>query len=189
MSSDTEAGQPGSHAANQPKTEPMPPTPGHADPDAAPSPSTVDEPDVGSMNVDANEPQAPSHDGSAGATAMPSVSGVPAEQTPVLTGADPSVVAPSAHAGTTTGRTSGPVEPVQDTAGDAHRQPGSLGSTGPDEQIETDVERSAQNASTAGTPGTGSGPGDAAGVPVVSTYPAEGTSQESAVAQGTRTPR
>ena len=72
--------------------------------------------------------------------------------------------------------------------GVGHRQPGSLGSTGPDEQIETDVDRSAHNASPAGTPGTDSGPGDPAGVPVVSAYPAEGTSEESAVAQGTRTP-
>jgi hypothetical protein len=175
VSSANEADQPGSHAANQPKTEPMPPTQAHADPDA--------------MNVDANDPQAPSADGSAGATAMPSVSGVPAEQTPVLTGADPAEVTPSAHAGTTTGRTSGPVEPVQDTAGVGHRQPGSMGSTGPDEQLETDVERSAKNTSPVGAPGTDSGPGDAADVPVVSAYPAEGTSEESGVAQGTRTPQ
>ncbi|MDT7571067.1 MAG: hypothetical protein QOE05_1241 [Actinomycetota bacterium] len=189
MSADNETGQPGSHAANQPKTEPIPPSPTHADPDAAPEPTRVETPDLESMNVGATDPQAPSHDGAAGATAMPSVSGVPSEQTPVLTGADPAEVAPSAHAGTTTGRTSGPVEPVQDTAGDGHRQPGSLGSTGPDEQLETDVERSAQNASTAGAPGTASGPGDAGGVPVTSAYPAAGTSEESAVAQGTRTPQ
>jgi hypothetical protein len=175
MSADNEAGQPGSHAANQPKTEPMPPTQAHADSDA--------------MNVDAHDPQAPSHDGAAGATAMPSDSGVPAEQTPVLTGADPAEVAPGAHAGTTTGRRSGPVQPVQDTAGSGHRQPGSLGTTGPDEQIETDVDRSAQNTSPTGAPGTESGPGDAGGVPVVSAYPAEGTSEDSPVAQGTRTPQ
>ena len=189
MSAEKDADQPGSHAANQPKTEPMPPTQGHADPDAAAEPSRVETPHLESMNVGATDPQSPSRDGAAGATAMPSDSGVPAEQTPVLTGADPSDVAPSAHAGTTTGRTSGPVQPVQDTTGEAHRQPGSLGSTGPDEQLDTDVEQSARNASTAGTPGTDSGPGDPAGVPVPSTYPAEGTSEESAVAQGTRTPR
>jgi hypothetical protein len=189
VSTDNEGGRPGSRAANQPKTEPMPPTQAHADPDAAPEPSRVEVPDLESMNVGANDPQAPRHDGAAGATAMPSVSGVPAEQTPVLTGADPADVLPSAHAGTPTGRSSGPVQPVQDTAGDAHRQPGSLGSTGPDEQIETDVERSAQNTSPTGTPGTNRGPGDAGGVPVVSAYPAEGSSEESAVAQGTRTPR
>jgi hypothetical protein len=188
VSTEDDAGQPGSHAANQSKTEAMPPSQGHGDPEAAAAPTRVEAPGSESMTVDANDPQAPSHDGAAGATAMPSVSGVPAEQTPVLTGADAAQVAPSAHAGTTTGRTSGPVEPVQDTAGTGHRQPGSMGSTGPDEQIETDVERSAQNTTPAGTPGTDSGPGDAAGVPVVSAYPAEGTSEASPVAQGTRTP-
>jgi hypothetical protein len=73
--------------------------------------------------------------------------------------------------------------------GAGYRAPGSLGTTGPDEQIETDVERSAQNASPAGTPGTASGPGDSAGVPVVSGEAAPGTSETSPVAQGTRTPR
>lgn len=38
------------------------------------------------------------------------------------------------------------------------------------------------------TPGTGSGPGDAAGVPVVSADPAEGSSEDIEVAQGTRPP-
>ena len=188
MSSENEPDQPGSQAANQPKTEPMPPTQGHADPDAAPEPSRVESPDLDAMNVDATDPQAPNRDGAAGATTMPSTSGVPSEQTPVLTGADPSEVAPSAHAGTTTGRTSGPVEPVQDSSGEAHRQPGSLGATGPDEQIDTDVVRSAANTDVAGAPGTASGPGDAAGVPVVSETAAGGTSEESNVVQGVRTP-
>jgi hypothetical protein len=178
---------PGSDAANQHRTEPMPPTEGHADPEAAPGPASVERPSLESMNVGAADPQAPSHP-AAGAESMPSPSDVPSEQTPILTGNDPAEVLPSAHAGTTTGRTSGPVEPVQDTAGDGHRQPGSLGSTGPDEQIETDVERSAANAGVAGTSGTPSGAGDAHGVPVVSEEPSPGTSQESATAQGTRTP-
>jgi hypothetical protein len=160
VSTDNESGQPGSAAANQHKTEPMPPTQGHDQPDAA---STRPEaPDLGSMNVGANDPQAPHRDGAAGATSVPSASDVPAEQTPVLTGESP---------------------------GTGYRQPGSMGSTGPDEQIETDIVRSAQNASPVGTPGTDSGPGDAGAVPVVSAYPAEGTSEESAIAQGTRTPQ
>ena len=107
MSSENKGGQPGSHAANQHKTEPMPPTEAHADPDA--------------MNVDTNDPQTPSPDGAAGATAQPSPSDVPAEQTPVLRGTDRA-------------------------------------------------------------------PGDAGGVPVVSEHAAEGTSEESPVAQGTHTP-
>jgi hypothetical protein len=159
VSADDEAAQPGSHAANQHKTEPMPPTQGHADPEAAAEPTRVETPDLASMNVDAADAQAPSRDGAAGATAQPGLSDVPAEQTPVL------------------------------TEGVAYRAPGSMGGTGPDEQIETDVARSAQNATPAGTPGTASGPGDAADVPVVSAYPAEGTSEESPIAQGTRTPQ
>jgi hypothetical protein len=134
VSTDNESGQPGSAAANQHKTEPMPPTQGHDQPDAA---STRPEaPDLGSMNVGADDPQAPHRDGAAGATSVPSASDVPAEQTPVLTGEGP---------------------------GAGYRQPG--------------------------PPGTDSGPGDAGGVPVVSAYPAEGTSEESAIAQGTRTPQ
>ena len=162
MSTDNDAGQPGSHAANQPKTEPMPPTQAHADPDAAPEPTSVETPDLDAMNVGANDPQAPSHDGAVGATSVPSASDVPSEHTPLLAGGDQGV---------------------------GYRQPGSMGTTGPDEQIETDVERSAQNTSPAGTPGTASGPGDAGGVPVTSPYPAGGSSEESPIVQGTRTPR
>jgi len=159
VSADDEAAQPGSQAANQHKTEPMPPTQGHADPEAAAEPTRVETPDLESMNVGADDPQAPSRDGAAGATAQPGLSDVPAEQR----------AAP--------------------TEGVAFRAPGSMGGTGRDEQIETDVARSAQNATPAGTPGTASGPGDAADVPVVSAYPAEGTSEESPIAQGIRTPQ
>ena len=159
MSAD-DAGHPGSDAANQSKTEAMPPTQGHADPDAAREPTRVETPDLESMNVGAGDPQAPNHDGAAGATAQPSLTGTPAEE-----------------------------RSLQDMPGVGYRQPGSLGSTGPDEQIDTDVERSAANTTPAGTTGTDSGPGDAAGVPVVSAYPAEGTSETSGVVQGTRTPQ
>jgi hypothetical protein len=183
-----EDGMPGSDAANQPKTEPMPPTEGHADPDAAPEPSTVEVPDLDGMNVGSADPQAPSLPG-AGLVADQAQGGLPAAATPVLPGASPSETLPTAHGGSTTGLASGPLPPAQDTAGAGYRAPGSLGTTGPDEQIETDVERSAQNASVAGTPGTARGPGDAAGVPVVSGEAAPGSSESSPVAQGTRTPR
>jgi hypothetical protein len=148
---------PGSHAANQSKTEPMPPTQDHADPDAAPEPSTVEVPDLDRMNVGAADPQAASHPAVGRRAPVPSV-------TPAL------------------GAT------AQDSSGAAYRAPGSLGTTGPDEQIETDVERSARNVDTAGASGAPSGPGDAAGVPVVSGEAAPGSSEGSAVAQGTRTP-
>ena len=57
-----------SRAANQGKTEPMPPSGAHDDPDAAPAPTTVDRPDLDSMNVGAADPQAPSHPAAAGFT-------------------------------------------------------------------------------------------------------------------------
>lgn len=186
MSSD-EAGMPGSHAANQSKTEPMPPTGGHGDPDAAPEPATVEAPDLDTMSVSVNDAQAPSH-AAAGGHGDRGRSGVPALDTPVLAGDDPANQRPTAHAGDTTGRADGKLEPVQDSDGAAQRQPGSLGSTGADEQIETDMERSAQNTNVTGTPGTAAGSGDPASVPVPGEDAAPGTSQESAVAQGSRTP-
>lgn len=155
MSAD-DTGMPGSPAANQSKTESMPPTQGHADPDAAPEPASVEVPDLEAMNVGAGDPQAPSHDAAGSRRSF--------------AGGDAAVTA------------------VQDTVGAGYRQPGSLGTTGPDEQIETDVARSAGNTDVAGRPGTDAGPGDPRGVPVVSETPAPGTSQESGVAQGSRTP-
>ena len=151
----------GAPAANQSKTEPMPPSPSHGDPDAAPAPATVEVPDLESMNVGAGDPQAPSHPA---ATEMSrSGSGIAATETPVG-GADLS------------------------TPGTAFRAPGSMGAAGADEQVETDVELSAARTDVAGNPGTPSGAGDASSVPVVSEEPSPGTSQESAQAQGSRTP-
>jgi hypothetical protein len=179
---------PGSHAANQSKTESMPPTEAHADPADAPEPKTVEAPELDGMNVDVNDPQSPRAPGAAGA-ADAGRSGRPAAHTPVLPGAAPDEELPTAHAGTTTGLGSGPDRPVQDERGYAQRHPGNLGTPVPTEQIETDVARSAQNTSVVGTPGTDSGPGNSRGVPVPSEDPLEGSSEASAVAQGSRTPQ
>jgi hypothetical protein len=186
VSSD-EAGMPGSHAANQSKTEPMPPTTGHGDPDAAPEPVTVEAPELDSMSVSVNDAQSPSHE-AAGGHGDRGHSGVPALDTPVLSGDTPANQRPTAHTGDSTGRADGPIRPVDDESGTAHRAPGSLGTTGPDEQIETDMERSAGNTNVTGTPGTRAGSGDPQSVPVPGEVAAPGTSQESAVAQGSRTP-
>lgn len=177
-----------SWAANQGKTEPMPPTSGHADPDAAPEPTAVERPDLESMNVGARDPQAPSH-AAAGGHADRGASGVPTLDTPVLGGHEPGDVTPEPGPSSATGRDVGPELPVSGTDGRAQRAPGSDGRPAESEQIETDVERSAQNSNVNGTPGTAFGPGDAGGVPVTSDEPAPGTSQDSAVAQGPRTPR
>lgn len=157
----TEDNMPGSHAANQSKTESMPPTQGHADPEVAPEPATVEVPPLDSMSVGAGDPQAPSHP-AAGDQADRTHSGVPALET--LDNAS------------------------RPAPGTAQRAPGSLGATGADEQIETDVERSADSTNVVGTPGTPSGPGESQGVPVVSDEAAPGSSEDSAVAQGARTP-
>lgn len=172
-----------SRAANQSKTEPMPSTQGHADPDAAPEPATVEAPPPASMTVGAGDPQAPSHD-AAGGHGDRARSGVPALDTPVLKGDVPAGPRPTAHAGSSTG----PVTPEEDTDKAARRVPGSLGSTGSDEQIDTDMERSAQSTDVVGTPGTSSGPGDPQGVPVASEEASPGTSEDSSVVQGSRTP-
>ncbi|HVE74765.1 MAG TPA: hypothetical protein VNA30_06760 [Mycobacteriales bacterium] len=46
---------PDSRAANQAKSEPMPPSSSHVEPESAPT-------DPGDMSVGAGDPQAPSHD-------------------------------------------------------------------------------------------------------------------------------
>ncbi|GAC1443606.1 MAG: hypothetical protein NVS3B26_00790 [Mycobacteriales bacterium] len=146
----TEDDMPGSHAANQSKTESMPPSQGHADPDAAPEPATVEVPSLDSMSVGAGDPQAPSH-AAAGDRGDRSNSGVPALDT----------------------REDAPVPDV-------------VLASGNDEQMETDVDRSAARTSVAGQDGS---PGDAKGVPAVSGQGAPGSSEKSGVAEGTRTPR
>jgi hypothetical protein len=142
-------------AANQGKTEPMPPTSGHSDPDAAPEPATVEKPDLDSMSVGARDPQAPSHPAVAGTAPVRTTEGAPQPQ--VATGA-------------------------------AFRAPGSMGVEGADEQIDTAVELSAARTNVAGTPGTAAGPGDAQSVPAGAEEASPGTSEESSVAQGSRTP-
>lgn len=86
----TDADQPGSDAANQSKTESMPPTEGHADPDAASDPTLVESPELDGMNVGAGDPQAPggaTDIGVPGATAGPGdAAGVPVTSETPATG-------------------------------------------------------------------------------------------------------
>ena len=159
----------GSPAANQAKTEPMPPTAAHDDPDEA-EPATADVPDLGSMNVGAADPQAPSHPAAAPAGDRAG-GGLPVE-------------APAAGPEQRDAVATAP----QDTSGSAYRAPGSDGVPGAGETVETDVETSAARTDVAGSPHTESGAGDAAGVPVVSEERSPGTSQESSAVQGARTP-
>jgi hypothetical protein len=164
-------------AANQGKTEPMPPTSGHGDPDAAPGPATVEEPDLASMSVGEGDPQAPSHP-AAGPAGDPAHSGISADETPTGGPASPSLLA---------GPTGAAPRP-QATTGTAFRQAGSNGTEGAEEQVDTAMDVSAARTNPVGTPGTAAGPGDASSVPVVSEEASPGTSENSAVAQGSRTP-
>ena len=172
----TEGGAP---AANQSKTEPMPPTTGHNDPDAAPQPATVEAPDLDSMNVGAADPQAPSHPSAADAGDR-SGSGIASAGTPSTADA----AGPALGTPTGVGLAGGD----QHTSGSAFRAPGSHGTEGLGEQIETDVEASAAETTPSGTAGAPSGSGDAASVPVVSEDASPGTSQESPQTHGARTP-
>jgi len=150
----------GAPAANQGKTEPMPTGAGD---EGAPASSEPELPDLDGMNVGAADPQAPNH-AAAGAAADRAAAGmdsVPGGEVPVAPG------------------TGTP---------EAFRAPGSNGTGGGSEQIDTDVEASAERTNPVGADGADSGAGDAAGVPVVSEDAAAGTSQDSAEVQGTRTP-
>ena len=79
---------PGSRAANQSKTESIPPTQGHDEPAAGPAPTEPDRPELADMNVGAGDPQAPSHPAAA-ERGNPAHSGLPAlEEIPVATAAE-----------------------------------------------------------------------------------------------------
>jgi hypothetical protein len=172
----------GAPATNQAKAEPIAPTSGHRDPNAPLTPPLLED-----MNVGAADPQSPSHP--AAASAAPSTGEVPR---PSLGGAGspPAAQRPVVDAGTSTGRATGPEQPLAASGGTSSRAPGTQGSPGPDEAVETDTDAGAREMSPAGpssVPADGSA-GDAAGVPVPSIHAGEGTSEEHATARGARTP-
>lgn len=166
---------------NQGKAEPIPPTPGEPDPAAPHAPPSLDE-----MNVGGGDPQRPSHP----AARLRDVP-VPAP-TPVRkdSGVTPYEERPLPDPASTTDLPEGPERPAQATAGTAQRAPGSLGIS-PGQQ-ETDVQTGAARmeiadaASAVPPPGQ---PGDAQDVPVPHEIPAPGTSEQSSIAHGVRTPQ
>lgn len=177
-------GYSGSPVGNQGKAEPMPPTPGHADPDAP-----LEPPSLGEMNVGSGDPQLPRHPAAARSGLTPATS-PPAPTGLGGPGTVPSEGRPQPSAGSSTGRGAGPDQPASSSAGTAHQAPGMVGHTGPDESVDTDVVASAARMSPAGAPSlptTGS-PGDAQDVPVPSHDAAGGTSEEHAAVRGARTP-
>lgn len=175
----------GAPATNQARAEPVPPSPARVDPQARLVPPSLED-----MNVGSADPQSPRHPAAAGSglsldahvqggpTGLGGPGTVPAEDRPV----------PSA--GTSTGRSTGPENPLSSSAGSSHRAPGLQGHTGPDEAVETDVVSGAARMGPAGpdaTP-TDDEPGDPQGVPLPGSDAARGTSEEHAVVRGARTP-
>lgn len=175
----------GAPAANQAKAEPIPSSPEQREPGTPLAP-----PLLGDMNVGSSDPQSPRHPAAAGSGL--SVEGaVPGGPTGLGgPGTVPFEDRPLASAGSSTGRASGPENPVSSSTGTAHLVPGLQGSTGPDEAVETDVEASAARMGPAG-PGSvpaDDEPGNSQGVPVPGTDAARGTSEEHGAVRGARTP-
>lgn len=167
---------------NQGRAEPMPATPGEADPSAA-----LPAPELGEMNVGADDPQLASHPLARDRDVPPGGDTAPAG--PVNPGVAPHEDRPALDGGSSTGGGSGPERPVQASPGTAQRQPGSMG-VSPEEQ-ETDVDSGAARMLPGHPAGSSSPPvqpGDAQGVAVPHVLPAEGTSEEQGIVHGVRTP-
>jgi hypothetical protein len=172
----------GAPAANQAKAEPIAPTPGHRDPNAPLVPPVLED-----MNVGTADPQSPSHP--AAVVPSPPAAGAPAARLDNA-GSAPAAQRPASEPGTSTGRATGPEQPISGTPGLSHRAPGMQGATGPDESVESDLARGVREVAPDGpstVPSDGSA-GDAAGVPVPSRHASEGTSEEHGTARGVRTP-
>lgn len=179
------SGYTGSPVANQAKAEPMPPTPGHADPNAPFEP-----PSLGEMNVGATDPQTPRHPAAAHSQLTVAA---PVRTAPTDLGGPgtaPSQDRPVVSSGSATGRGSGPEVPVSSGTGSSGKAPGVLGHTGPDEAVETDTVAGAaqMGPATASSPAPDDDPGQSQGVAVPAKDAAIGTSEEHAAVRGVRTP-
>ena len=183
----------GAPDTNQAKAEPMPPTPGHADPvGTGPHTDPPSVPELGDMSAGM----------AGGQVASPTVLGT--EKTVAgetlddgsAHGGHPGTVPAEDRAvtGTTssTGRGTGPEMPESQTTGTAHRAPGLQGETPDGESIESDTDVGAARMAPGGAPDrTGPPvdyPGDSQGVNVPHELAAPGTSQESGIAHGIKDP-
>ena len=177
----TKPGGQASPDTNQGKIEPIPATPGHADPNAA-----LPAPELGDMNIGAADPQAPSHP--AARDRDVSLAGGTVYGGPINPGAVPADERPGVDPDSTSKLPEGPERPAQESVGRGQRQPGSLGLS-PEEQ-ETDVQAGAARM-VPGDPPAGSRPpvpqaGDPQGVAVPHVLPAPGTSEEQSIVHGVR---
>ncbi len=177
----TAHGGQGSPDTNQASAEPMPATPGEPDPTAPlPAPSLED------MNVGGADPQSPSHPAARDRDLPLAPMAVAHEDRGGTAQVDmPAVGAPGS------GQGAGPERPAQASDGTAQRAPGSQGAS--PEQQDTDVQAGAANMRVGGGPATTpppvEQPGDAQGVPVPHEVPAPGTSEQSPIVHGARSPQ
>jgi hypothetical protein len=182
----TEPGGQGSPATNQGKTEPMPSTPGHRDPNALIEPPLLEDMNVGA--ADAQRPSLPTASSAPASWAAGPPSATPGSAPRDLSGPgdDPDRLRPTPDLATATGTDLGPANPLPDSTGSSHRAPGLQGSGSPAEEPETDEQASA--AAMVRETGRPAGSGDAHGAPVPSEQPSPGTSEEHGVVQGARIP-
>jgi len=177
----TKGGGQASPDTNQAKAEPMPSTPGAADPNA-----TFPAPELGDMNIGAGDPQLPSHP--AARDRDVSLAGGTLYSGPVNPGVVPAEDRPTVDPGSTSTLPEGPERPLQKTAGASQRQPGSLG-VSPEEQ-ETDVDAGAARMVPGAPPASSAPPvpqpGDAQSVIVPHDVPAPGTSETQSIVHGVR---
>ncbi|MDP9433687.1 MAG: hypothetical protein M3P93_00185 [Actinomycetota bacterium] len=189
---------------NQGKTEPMPPTPGHADPaGTGPHTNPPQVPELGDMNVGAATAQIasptqlasagdPSRTGGAqgGVEPVPTSAGSPSGA--VQAGTVPADDRPHPGTSSSTGLGSGPEMPEQASTGVAHRAPGLQGETPEGESVESDTAvgaaRMAPGAAPDRTRPPVAYPGDSQGVNVPHEIDAAGTSEEQGIVHGVKDP-
>lgn len=170
----TEPGGQGSPDTNQAKAEPMPPG----------GSGTLEAPDLSSMNVGAGDPQAARH------PVVPSAAPVaaPAGSRDLSgSGSTPDEQRPQIDTETSTGRSGGPIQPVQRTSGTSHRAPGLQGTPPEGEETETDADAGVAQTEVS-LQGKTEAKGDPASVPAVGDGAAPGTSEQQPPVQGTLLP-
>lgn len=174
----------GAPAANQAEAEPTPSAPGSGDPAASLEPPSLEQMSVGSA-----DPQVPRHPAAVGSGVAVDDVVAAAPRDLGAKGSAPAEQRPAPDGGVSTGRATGPENPVS-AGGSAHRAPGQQGHTGDDEAVETDVVGSAARMGPSGPDAAPqpSEPGDPQGVPVPGTDAAQGTSEEHGAVRGARTP-
>ena len=174
----TAHGGQGSPDTNQAAAEPMPATAGEPDPNAPVQALALED-----MNVGGADPQSPSHP----AARLRDVPVASLSVARVEQGPDEHLPALGAPGG---GQGAGPERPAPTSDGTAQRAPGSQGVSA--EQQDTDVGAGAENMQVGGgpavTPPTEQA-GDAQGVLVPHDVPAPGTSEQSPVVHGARSPQ